>query len=126
MNKPPSPVHARPPFTLSPESYSLDEKRAICEGIDESATKIEAAIKSDFESLSPFAQDKLLDLLKQAAAVSILMYVYPVLELDQAVPLTTDERTAVVETEIPKESASTRNAFEGLVRLLRWVYHPPK
>ena len=51
---------------LSPESYSLDEKRAICEGIDESAAKIEAAIKSDFESLPPFAQDKLLDLLKQA------------------------------------------------------------
>ena len=51
---------------LSPESYSLEEKRAICEGIDESAAKIEAAIKSDFESLPPFAQDKLLDLLKQA------------------------------------------------------------
>lgn len=51
---------------LSPESYSLDEKRAICEGVDKSATKIEAAIKSDFESLPPFAQDKLLNLLKQA------------------------------------------------------------
>lgn len=51
---------------LSPESYSLDEKSAICEGIDERATKIEAAIKSDFESLPPLVRDKLLDLLKQA------------------------------------------------------------
>ena len=35
-------------------------------GIDESNEQIEAALKADFESLPPFAQGKMLDLLKQA------------------------------------------------------------
>ena len=51
---------------LSPESYSLEEKRAICDGIDESNEQIGAALKADFESLPPVAQVKMLDLLKQA------------------------------------------------------------
>ena len=51
---------------FSPESYSLEEKKAICDGIDESNAQIEAALKADFESLPPFAQGKMLDLLKQA------------------------------------------------------------
>ena len=51
---------------FSPESYSLEEKKAICDGIDESNELIEAALKADFESLPPVAQGKMLDLLKQA------------------------------------------------------------
>ena len=38
---------------FSPESYSLEEKKAICDGIDESNELIEAALKADFESLPP-------------------------------------------------------------------------
>ncbi len=51
---------------FSPESYSLEEKKAICDGIDESNEQIETALKADFESLPPVAQGKMLDLLKQA------------------------------------------------------------
>ena len=50
----------------SSESYSLEEKREICEQMDLSSRAIEEALRADFESLPPFAQDKLLDLLKQA------------------------------------------------------------
>ena len=56
---------------FSPESYSLEEKKAICDGIDESNELIEAALKADFESLPPFAQGKMLDLLKQAGPDNI-------------------------------------------------------
>ena len=50
----------------SPESYSLDEKREICEQMDLSSRATEEALRADFDSLPPFAQDKLPDLLKQA------------------------------------------------------------
>jgi len=51
---------------FSPESYSLEEKKAICDGVDSITDEIDSALKSDFESLPPFAQGKMLDLLKQA------------------------------------------------------------
>ena len=50
----------------SPESYSLDEKRQICEDMEASTAVIDAAMKRDFESLPPHAQAKMLDLLQKA------------------------------------------------------------
>ncbi|MBQ9044068.1 MAG: hypothetical protein IJ111_14790 [Eggerthellaceae bacterium] len=50
----------------SPESYSLDEKRRICEGIDASTAEVEAAMREDFQSWPPEAQAKMLDLLELA------------------------------------------------------------
>jgi len=47
----------------SPESYSLDEKRKICEDIDASNAEIDAAMRADFESLPDFAKKLLLDML---------------------------------------------------------------
>ena len=47
----------------SPESYTLDEKREICEQMESASKAIEDAIKADFEALPPEAQDKLLDML---------------------------------------------------------------
>ena len=50
----------------SPESYSLDEKREICEGMAASTTEVEAAMRKDFESLPPHGQAVMLDLLEKA------------------------------------------------------------
>ena len=50
----------------SPESYRLEEKRAICEGMTESTAEVEAAMKKDFESLPPHGQAMMLDLLEKA------------------------------------------------------------
>ena len=47
----------------SPESYSLDEKRRICEEMDASAAAIDAAMRKDFESFPDFAKARLLDML---------------------------------------------------------------
>ena len=47
----------------SPESYSLDEKRQICEEIDSATEAIDAAMRADFEALPDFAKVKLLDML---------------------------------------------------------------
>ena len=47
----------------SPQSYSLDEKREICEQMETSAQAIDAALKADFESLPPKTQGMLLDML---------------------------------------------------------------
>jgi len=47
----------------SPESYSLDEKRRICEEMEASTAEIDAAMRADFESLPDFAKKKLLDML---------------------------------------------------------------
>lgn len=51
---------------FSPESYSLEEKREICGQMDSTSKAIEEAMKKDFESLSPIAQSKMLDLLQEA------------------------------------------------------------
>ena len=50
----------------SPESYSLDEKRQICENIDATNEAIEAAMRADFQSLPPEGQAKMLNLLEKA------------------------------------------------------------
>ena len=47
----------------SPESYSLEEKAAICEDMETTNKAIEDAIRKDFEALPPEFQDKLLDML---------------------------------------------------------------
>ena len=49
--------------TSSPESYTIDEMKAISDGMFESTAKIDAALKADFEALPPGAQGMLLDVL---------------------------------------------------------------
>ena len=49
-----------------PENYTLDEKRKVCEQMESTSRAIEDAIKADFETLPPAAQDKMLDLLEKA------------------------------------------------------------
>ncbi|MDY2722803.1 MAG: hypothetical protein SPG07_04720 [Coriobacteriales bacterium] len=50
----------------SPQSYSLDEKRQICEEMEASTAEIDAAMRSDFEAMPPAAQARMLDLLQKA------------------------------------------------------------
>ena len=50
----------------SPQSYSLEEKKQICEEMAASTAKIDAALRADFEALPPVAQDKMLDFLRKA------------------------------------------------------------
>ena len=50
----------------SPQSFDLDEKRAICEGIDSVNAKAEQAMCEDFQSWPPQAQARMLDLLQKA------------------------------------------------------------
>ena len=52
--------------TSSPDSYTLDEMRAISAGMDESTARIDAAIREDFEQLPPEAQARMLELLAGA------------------------------------------------------------
>ena len=47
----------------SPESFSLDEKREICEQMESTSKAIEDGMKADFESLPPEFRVKLLDML---------------------------------------------------------------
>lgn len=47
----------------SPESYSLDEKRQICEDMDTTTAEIDAAMRADFEILPNHAKKRLLDML---------------------------------------------------------------
>ncbi|MGQ5427090.1 hypothetical protein ACULPM_08685 [Thermophilibacter sp. ZX-H3] len=47
----------------SPESFSLDERREICEQMECTNKAIEDAMKADFESLPPEFRVKLLDML---------------------------------------------------------------
>lgn len=56
-------AYFRPDVCLgSPQSYSLEEKRAICEGM-EASTAADAAMRADFEAMPPAAQLAMLDLL---------------------------------------------------------------
>ena len=50
----------------SPQSFTLDEKREICEQMESTSRAIEDAIKADFEALPPVAQARMLDLLQKA------------------------------------------------------------
>ena len=47
----------------SPQSYSLEEKRQICEDMEASTKAVDAAMQADFWSLPAEAREKLLDLL---------------------------------------------------------------
>jgi len=47
----------------SPESYSLDEKAQICEGMEQTNAAIEDAIRKDFAEMPPQFQARMLELL---------------------------------------------------------------
>ena len=49
--------------TSSPQSYSLDEKRSICEEIEASTEEIDAALRADFWAMPAEARSRMLDLL---------------------------------------------------------------
>lgn len=48
---------------LSPQSYTLEEKRQIIEDMDRATANIEQFMREDFRRLDEVAQTKLLDLL---------------------------------------------------------------
>ena len=52
--------------TSSPESYSIDEIQTISNGMFESAAEVEEAMRKEFQSWTPQAQAKMLDLLQKA------------------------------------------------------------
>ena len=52
--------------TSSPESYSIEEMREISAGMDESTARVDAAIREEFNSLPPYAQARMLELLAGA------------------------------------------------------------
>ena len=47
----------------SPQSFTLEEKAAICDEMEATNRAIEEAIRADFEALTPEFQGKLLDML---------------------------------------------------------------
>lgn len=47
----------------SPESYSLDEKKVICNDMMATSKAVLDAMRNDFEQLPPVARTKLLDML---------------------------------------------------------------
>ena len=47
----------------SPQSYTLEEKREICEGMEASTAAVDAAMRADFEAIPIAAQLAMLDLL---------------------------------------------------------------
>ena len=56
--------------TSSPESFTIDEMKAISDGMFESTAKVEAAMIADFESLPPEARSMLLDMTCRSDAES--------------------------------------------------------
>ena len=52
--------------TSSPESYTIEEMKAISDGMFESTAEVEEAMRRDFRELPPHAQAKMLNLLQQA------------------------------------------------------------
>lgn len=50
----------------SPESYTLEEKRDICNGMIETSKALLDAMRADFEQLPPEVRSKLLDMLCQS------------------------------------------------------------
>ena len=56
---------------MSPGSYTLDEKREICEDIDLTGGMQDAAIKEDFESMPPEAQDAMFEMLCKSGSPSV-------------------------------------------------------
>ncbi len=54
----------------SPESYTLDEKRAICNDIIITSKAVLDAMRADFEQLPADARNRLLDMLCQSGVES--------------------------------------------------------
>lgn len=54
----------------SPQSYSIEEKRAICEGMEASTAEVDAALRADFEALPFELQACLLDMLCASGCMS--------------------------------------------------------
>ena len=52
--------------TSSPESYTVEEMATISDGMFASTVEVEAALRKDFQSWTPQAQAKMLNLLQQA------------------------------------------------------------
>jgi hypothetical protein len=52
--------------TSSPESYTIEEMKAISEGMFVSTAEVDAAIREDFNALPPEAQARMLELLAGA------------------------------------------------------------
>ncbi len=52
--------------TEFPESYTLEEMKEISDGMSASTAEVDEMLRADFESMTPFAQDKMLDLLRHA------------------------------------------------------------
>ena len=52
--------------TEFPESYTLEEMKEISDSMSASTAEVDEMLRADFESMPPFAQDKMLDLLRQA------------------------------------------------------------
>lgn len=50
----------------SPQLFTLDEKREICEQMESTSKAIEDAMRSDFKQLPPELRSKLLDMLCQS------------------------------------------------------------
>lgn len=54
----------------SPESYTLDEKRAICNEMISTSKAVLDAMRADFDQLPPEVRSKLLDMLCQSGVES--------------------------------------------------------
>ena len=54
----------------SPESYSLEEKREICEDMLATSKAIDDAMRADFESYPPELRIKLLDMLCESGCMT--------------------------------------------------------
>lgn len=54
----------------SPESYSLEEKKEICNGMMGTSKAMLDAMRADFESMPPELRSKLLDMLCQSGVES--------------------------------------------------------
>ena len=50
----------------SPQSFSLEEKAAICEDMEATNAAIDAALRADFSAMPPALQARMLDLLQEA------------------------------------------------------------
>ena len=50
----------------SPQSFSLEEKKQICEDMDASTKAVDAALRADYWSLPAEARGKLLDMLGES------------------------------------------------------------
>lgn len=54
----------------SPQSFTLEEKAAICDDMEATNKAIEDAIRKDFEALPPEFQGKLLDMLCASGCIT--------------------------------------------------------